>query len=71
MKETRVLLANIDEPDLHTIAVYERLGGYASMRKALLEMSPEDVLHELEESGLRGRGGAGFSMGKVRSRTGC
>jgi NADH-quinone oxidoreductase subunit F len=65
--ETRLLLANIDEPDLHTIAVYERLGGYRSMRKALFEMGPEDVLHELESSGLRGRGGAGFSMGKKAS----
>jgi NADH-quinone oxidoreductase subunit F len=67
VKETRVLLANIDEPDLHTIDVYERLGGYRSMRKALLDMTPEQVLHELEESGLRGRGGAGFSMGKKAS----
>jgi NADH-quinone oxidoreductase subunit F len=67
MTETRVLLANIDEPELHTIAVYERLGGYRSMRKALLEMSSQAVLHELEESGLRGRGGAGFSMGKKAS----
>ena len=40
MSETRVLLANIDEPGLNTIAVYERLGGYRSLRKALLEMSP-------------------------------
>jgi NADH-quinone oxidoreductase subunit F len=62
--ETRILLANIDEPDLNTIAVYERLGGYGPLRKALLEMSAEEVLHELEESGLRGRGGAGFAMGK-------
>ncbi|MET0761276.1 MAG: NADH-quinone oxidoreductase subunit F, partial [Thermoleophilaceae bacterium] len=67
MSETRLLLKNIDEPDLHTIAVYERLGGYASARKALLEMEPEAVLHELEASGLRGRGGAGFSMGKKAS----
>ena len=67
MKETRVLLANVDEPDLHTIGVYERLGGYRSLRKALLDMSPEDVLHQLEESGLRGRGGAGFAMGKKAS----
>ena len=44
MSETRVLLANIDEPDLHTIDVYERLGGYGSLRKALLEMTPETVL---------------------------
>ena len=67
MSETRILLRNVDEPDLHTIAVYERLGGYRSARKALLEMEPEAVLHELEESGLRGRGGAGFSMGKKAS----
>jgi NADH-quinone oxidoreductase subunit F len=67
MSETRLLLEHIDEPGLHTIAVYERLGGYASLRKALLEMTPEDVLRELEESGLRGRGGAGFAMGKKAS----
>ena len=67
MSETRVLLANIDEPGLHTAEVYERLGGYRSLRKALFDMSPEDVLHQLEESGLRGRGGAGFSMGKKAS----
>jgi NADH-quinone oxidoreductase subunit F len=65
--EKRVLLANIDEPGLNTIDVYERLGGYRSMRKALLEMTPEEVLHELEASGLRGRGGAGFAMGKKAS----
>jgi NADH-quinone oxidoreductase subunit F len=67
MTETRLLLAHVDEPDLHTIAVYERLGGYGSLRKALLEMTPETVLSELESSGLRGRGGAGFSMGKKAS----
>ena len=65
--ETRVLLRNIDEPGLHTLDVYERLGGYKSLRKALLEMSQETVLTEIEESGLRGRGGAGFSMGKKAS----
>src|ERR671915_174725 len=67
VKETRILLANIDEPDLNRLEVYERLGGYRSARKALLEMEPDAVLHELEESGLRGRGGAGFSMGKKAS----
>jgi NADH-quinone oxidoreductase subunit F len=65
VSETRLLLANIDEPDLHTIGVYERLGGYGDrLRKALTEMAPDEVLHELEVSGLRGRGGAGFAMGK-------
>jgi NADH-quinone oxidoreductase subunit F len=67
VNETRLLLANIDEPDLNTVAVYERLGGYRAMRKALLEMDPAAVLSELEESGLRGRGGAGFAMGKKAS----
>ena len=67
MNETRVLLANIDEPNLNTMAVYERLGGYKAMRKALLEMDAAAVLEQLEDSGLRGRGGAGFSMGKKAS----
>ena len=58
-----LLFQGIDEPDLHTIDVYERLGGYESLRKAL-SMSREEVLHELETSALRGRGGAGFAMGK-------
>ena len=62
-----MLLEHIDEPGLNRIDVYERLGGYGPLRKALLEMTPEAVLHELEESGLRGRGGAGFSMGKKAS----
>jgi NADH-quinone oxidoreductase subunit F len=67
VSETRVLLEHVDEPNLHTIEVYERLGGYRSVGKALREMDPEAVLNELEESGLRGRGGAGFSMGKKAS----
>ena len=64
MPELKVLTATIDEPGLHTIDVYERLGGYRSARKALFDMDPEEVVTELESSGLRGRGGAGFSMGK-------
>jgi len=58
-----LLLADIDEPGLNTLAVYERRGGYDALRKALA-MEPEEVLANLESSGLRGRGGAGFSMGK-------
>jgi len=58
-----LLLKDIDEPGLATREVYERRGGYQALRKAL-EMEPEQVLSELEASGLRGRGGAGFAMGK-------
>src|SRR2546421_959980 len=61
------LLKHMGDPDLATIDGYERLGGYRALRKAFFEMEPDEVLHELEESGLRGRGGAGFSMGKKAS----
>jgi NADH-quinone oxidoreductase subunit F len=59
----KLLFDRIDEPGLATLEVYARRGGYDALRKALA-MPPEAVLHELEASGLRGRGGAGFQMGK-------
>jgi NADH-quinone oxidoreductase subunit F len=60
---TLLLFEGIDEPGLATLAVYERRGGYQALRKAL-GMSPEEVANEINESGIRGRGGAGFQMGK-------
>jgi NADH-quinone oxidoreductase subunit F len=57
-----LLFTDIDEPGLHTLEVYERRGGYQSLRKAL-QMTPEEVLAQLKASGIRGRGGAGFAMG--------
>src|SRR6188474_3755623 len=66
-EETRLLFRNIDEPGLASIETYRKLGGYQSIRKAYEEMTPEEVLQELEDSGLRGRGGAAFSMGKKAS----
>jgi NADH-quinone oxidoreductase subunit F len=67
MPETRLLFRNIDEPDLPTIDGYKRFGGYRTLERAYREMEAEEILTELEESGLRGRGGAGFSMGKKAS----
>ncbi|MDQ3934228.1 MAG: NADH-quinone oxidoreductase subunit NuoF [Actinomycetota bacterium] len=61
------LIRNINDPELRTIDGYIAGGGYRAIRKALTEMQPDEVLHELEESGLRGRGGAGFAMGKKAS----
>jgi NADH-quinone oxidoreductase subunit F len=61
-----LLLRDIDEPGLHTLAVYEQRGGYSALRRALAT-SPQEVLSELEASALRGRGGAGFQMGKKAS----
>ena len=66
-EETRLLFRHIDEPDLASIKVYKRLGGYRPLGKAFQRLEPEDIIFELEESGLRGRGGAGFSMGKKGS----
>jgi len=60
----KILFDRIDEPGLNTLPVYERRGGYQSLRKALLEMTPEEVLSNLMDSGIRGRGGAGFQMGR-------
>jgi NADH-quinone oxidoreductase subunit F len=61
-----LLLADIDEPGLATLDVYAGRGGYESLRKAL-EMTRDEVLHELDVSQIRGRGGAGFQMGKKAS----
>ncbi len=58
-----LLFDNIDEPGLNTLEVYERRGGYQALRKALT-MSREDVLAQITDSGIRGRGGAGFQMGR-------
>ena len=58
-----ILFDRIDEPGLNTLEVYERRGGYEMLRQAL-SMSPEDVLAQIMDSGIRGRGGAGFQMGR-------
>ena len=62
-----MLFRNIDDPELGTLEGYRRLGGYKALEKAFKELEPEDLIFHLEQSGLRGRGGAGFSMGKKGS----
>ena len=62
----KLLFKDIDEPGLATMDVYGRRGGYGALRKTL-QQSREEVLAELEASGLRGRGGAGFAMAKKAS----
>lgn len=52
-----------DIKDLHNIDVYESNGGYSAIRKALKQMSPDDVTNEVKNSNLRGRGGACFPTG--------
>ncbi|HSG29418.1 MAG TPA: hypothetical protein VLA34_13130, partial [Candidatus Krumholzibacterium sp.] len=61
--QTRIVLRNCGTIDPESIDEYEAAGGYRGTRKALLEMTPEGIIDEIKESGLRGRGGAGFPTG--------
>jgi NADH-quinone oxidoreductase subunit F len=66
--ETRVLLEGAEDPRLATLQGYKDIvGGYATLERAYRDMEQDEVLKSLEDSGLRGRGGAGFSMGKKAS----
>jgi NADH-quinone oxidoreductase subunit F len=58
----KIISINFDKPDAHTLAVYESTGGYKSLSK-VFGMKPDEVIEEVKKSGLRGRGGAGFSAG--------
>ena len=58
----KILLKNIDKPDSHRLDNYLKNGGYAGI-KAALKLKPDSIIQIMKDSGLKGRGGAGFSTG--------
>ena len=64
--QTQLLFKDAEGRDLTKLAEYERVGGYKSLKKAL-KMKREAVLDELLAADVRGRGGAGFPMGRKAS----
>lgn len=63
-KQLRIALRNCGVIDPENINEYIATDGYQALAKVLTKMSPDDVINELLESGIRGRGGAGFPTGK-------
>lgn len=63
-KQQRLVLRNAGKIDPQRIQDYIAMGGYSSIVKCLATMTPQGVIYEVETSGLRGRGGAGFPTGK-------
>ena len=59
----KIALRNIGEIDPKDIDDYKKRDGYKALHKALFEMTPDEVISQIEDSHLRGRGGAGFPTG--------
>ena len=59
-KQTRIALRNCGVINPEQIDAYTNAGGYTALKKALCELSPEEVIEIIKTSGLAGRGGAGF-----------
>lgn len=62
-KQRRVVLENCGRIDPESLSEYGMSGGYQALEKVLKSMKPSEVIEEISRSGLRGRGGAGFSTG--------
>ena len=61
--QVRIVLRNCGKINPESLDDYLANGGYKSLKKVVTTMSPQEVIDEIKASGLRGRGGAGFSTG--------
>lgn len=67
-KQTRLALEHCGHIDSTSIEEYLAVGGYSAFEKALFDMNSDEIIKEVEESSLRGRGGGGFPTGRKWSQ---
>ncbi len=63
-KQTRIVLENCGKVDAESLDEYLAAGGFQALTKAMFEMTRDEVIDEVDKSGLRGRGGGGFPCGR-------
>ena len=63
-KQTRIVLENCGKFDAESLDEYLAAGGFEALKKAMFEMTRDEVIEEVDASGLRGRGGGGFPTGR-------
>ncbi len=63
-KQTRIVLENCGRLDAESLDEYLAAGGFEALKKAMFAMTRDEVIEEVDKSGLRGRGGGGFPTGR-------
>ncbi|TEB08408.1 NADP-reducing hydrogenase subunit HndC [Pelotomaculum schinkii] len=63
-RQMKIALRNVGVIDPDKLSDYLERGGYTALKKALFDMTPQEIIEEVVQSGLRGRGGAGFPTGR-------
>ena len=63
-KQTRIVLENCGKLDAESLDEYLAAGGFKALEKAMFQMDRDQVIEEIDKSGLRGRGGGGFPAGR-------
>ncbi len=63
-KQTRIVLENCGRVDAESLDEYIAAGGFEALTKAMFDMSRDEIIDEVDRSGLRGRGGGGFPCGR-------